>query len=65
MAWELPGNTGTNPPTDFLGTTGAQPLVFKTNTAERVRLDVSGNLGIGTTTPEATLHIYSPDNNAL
>ena len=65
MAWELGGNIATNPPTDFLGTTDPQPLVFKTNRGERVRLDVSGNLGIGTTTPEARLHIYSPDDNAL
>jgi hypothetical protein len=28
--WELTGNTGTNPATNFVGTTDAQPLVFRT-----------------------------------
>jgi hypothetical protein len=48
-----------------LGTADAQPLVFKTNSTEQMRLDVSGNLGIGAATPEARLHIHSPDNDAL
>lgn len=29
--WSLTGNSGTTPPTNFLGTTDAQPLVFKAN----------------------------------
>lgn len=51
MAWELTGNTGTNPATDFLGSIDNQPLVIKTANTERLRVDTSGNVGIGTTTP--------------
>ena len=29
LGWDLNGNTGTNPLTDFLGTTDNQPLIFK------------------------------------
>jgi hypothetical protein len=29
--WYLSGNAGTNPPTDFLGTTDNNPFVFKVN----------------------------------
>ena len=49
-AWTLNGNTGTNPATQFIGTTDAQDLVFKTNNTERMRIFTSGNVGIGTTT---------------
>lgn len=47
--WNLLGNATTA--TDFLGTTNNQPLVLKTNNAERVRLTPAGNLGVGTATP--------------
>jgi hypothetical protein len=57
--WTLTGNTGTNPSTNFLGTTDAQPLVFKTNNAEAMRVDESGNLGLGTIGPIAKLESNS------
>jgi hypothetical protein len=47
-AWSLTGNKGTNPATDFLGTTDAQPLIVKTNNKEALRVDAAGRLGVGT-----------------
>ena len=46
-AWLLSGNNGTNPTTDFIGTTDAQSLLFKTNNIERMRIESSGNVAIG------------------
>ena len=40
-----------------LGTYSTTPLVFFTNNAERARIDSSGNLGIGTSSPAANLHV--------
>jgi hypothetical protein len=48
IAWLLGGNSGTNPATQFLGTTDNQPLVFRTNNTEKMRILSSGNVGIGT-----------------
>lgn len=47
--WSLGGNTGTNPPTDFLGTTDSTALVFKVDSQEKMRLSPTGILLIGTT----------------
>ncbi len=58
--WELDGNTGTTAGTDFMGTTDAQDVVFKTTSIERMRLDASNSfLGIGTTDPDAGVDINS------
>ena len=46
--WLLEGNSGTSPGTDFLGTTDAQALVFKTNNTERIRITSGGFVGINT-----------------
>jgi hypothetical protein len=42
--WNLTGNTGTTPATNFLGTTDNQPLVFKTNNQEWIKLTTTGRI---------------------
>jgi hypothetical protein len=62
-AWKLLGNAGTTAGTNFLGTTDAQDLVFKTNNVEHVRtLASNGNVGIGTASPGARLEVVETNN---
>ncbi|MFZ1687183.1 MAG: SprB repeat-containing protein [Flavobacteriales bacterium] len=42
--WTMNGNAGTNPATQFMGTSDNQDVVFKTNAEERLRILSSGNL---------------------
>lgn len=44
QTWNLAGNSGTNPENDFLGTTDNQPLIFKVNSAEKVKITTNGRL---------------------
>lgn len=44
--WSKPGNSGTNPGTDFLGTTDAKDLVIKTAGQERLRVLQNGSLSL-------------------
>src|SRR5690348_10111540 len=46
MAWELTGNSGTDPANNFLGTTDNQPLVIKVNGEEALRISPKGDVGI-------------------
>jgi hypothetical protein len=57
--WRLVGNTGTNASTNFLGTTDNQPLVFRTNNTERMRILSDGLVWINTTSA------LSPSNNVV
>lgn len=55
--WSLTGNAGTNPATNFLGTTDANRLVFKTSNIERATILANGFTGIGTSNPRARFHV--------
>jgi len=56
--WLLLGNAGTTPGTNFLGTTDASDMVFKTNSVEGFRLTSAGNIGIGNTVPTQELEVH-------
>jgi len=55
--WGLLGNAGTTAGTNFLGTTDATDLVFKTNTTEWMRLTSAGAVGIGIVAPNNTIQV--------
>jgi hypothetical protein len=61
-AWNSTGNAGTNPTTNFIGTTDAKDLVFKTNNSERMQLTSAGNVGIGTNSPSRALDVVGTLN---
>ena len=52
--WSLTGNSGTTPATNFVGTTDAQDLVFRSNNLERYRVSSNGNVVVNNTTPIGT-----------
>ena len=56
MAWELAGNSGTDPGTNFLGTTDGKPLAIQPG---------NGNVGIGTSSPSSKLEIVAQDGLAI
>ena len=56
--WSTQGNTGLNP-SNFLGTTDANPIRFKTNNLEVGQFDVDGKFAIGAHNPDSPLHIKS------
>ena len=48
--WQLAGNSGTNSATNFIGTTDAKALAFRTDNTERMIILQDGRIGIGTNT---------------
>lgn len=42
--WKLTGNTGTNPTTNFIGTTDNQDFSIRTNNTEKVRITAKGQI---------------------
>ncbi len=66
-AWLTVGNSGTSAPNNFIGTTDNNPWAIRTNNVERVRVTNNGFVGIGTTTPNARLHVEASGagNNSI
>ncbi|MBK7390586.1 MAG: hypothetical protein IPI23_16390 [Bacteroidetes bacterium] len=54
--WSISGNAGTTS-TNFLGTTDAQPIRFKTQNSQHMVIDAIGRIGIGVTNPAYKLDI--------
>ena len=61
MSWDLTGNASTNESVNFVGTTDPHALVIRTNGQEAMRVDVNGNVGIGTNNPNSRLEIIAQD----
>lgn len=63
--WLTTGNAGTNPTSNYLGTTDAQDLSLRTQGAEALRIKVGGMIGQGTTTPSFPYHMYMGGSNGF
>lgn len=68
--WLLKGNSGTNPSTNFLGTTDSASLILRTTNAERIRITGSGALnagyvGVNVTSPVQRLDVGGNINIVL
>ena len=55
--WSRTGNDSTNPSINFIGNTDAVDLRIRTSNLERISITSAGNVGIGTTTPNAPLQL--------
>lgn len=74
--WSLTGNSGIDPATNFIGTVTNDPLAFRTNNEERMRILSSNGyvgIGLGEQDPTQQLHIagnlrvdgaFMPNNQA-
>lgn len=63
-AWELKGNAGTTPGTNFVGTTDANALSFATNSTERLRVaDGFQGLTMDRGTQTAPFYSFNVDDN--
>lgn len=57
QSWSLNGNAGTNPTTQFLGTTDNKALKIRTNNNVRITVTSGGKVGIGTSSPVFKLDV--------
>ena len=60
--WTMNGNAGTNPATQFMGTSDNQDVVFKTNSLERLRLKSGGDIRISSLTADSGYRLVVADS---
>lgn len=63
-AWQLIGNIGINPATNWIGTNDAQPFVTRTNNVERIRVLSGGNILFNRTTALFATDLFEAHGNA-
>jgi hypothetical protein len=63
--WLLRGNAGIDQKTNFVGTTDGNPLIFKTNGVERMKINKNGSIGIGISNPGARFNVLVGSNVSL
>jgi hypothetical protein len=59
--WNLNGNTGTTPVSNFIGTIDNKDFVIKTSNKERLRITAGGKIGVGVLTPIASFQVNGDD----
>ncbi|MFN3307488.1 MAG: hypothetical protein ACK42Z_09940, partial [Candidatus Kapaibacteriota bacterium] len=57
VAWRTTGNSGLNEATNFIGTTDNVGFKIRTNNSDRVIVTSTGNVGIGTNSPNSTFSV--------
>ncbi len=62
--WSLTGNAGTNPATNFIGTSDNQPLIFKVNNTQALKLQ-KVNTGINTIFGGNSIGITADEDNVI
>ena len=63
--WLTTGNAGLNAGTNFVGTTDAVDLIFRTSNAPRMQIGATtGNVGIGVATPGVKLGVWGSGNTS-
>lgn len=69
QSWNLNGNTGINPLTNFIGTTDNQPLVLKSNNNAGFRLLPAGDVRVGLNDADisspAELRVYNNESTLV
>ncbi len=64
QSWSLTGNAGTSG-TNFVGTTDAKSLRFRTKNVERMRINHNGLVGIGTPSPAFRLDVKGKKTDSV
>ncbi len=63
--WTMSGNAGTNPATQYIGTSDNKDVVFRANNLERVRLKANGDVKVNSLMAVGSRLIYADENGVL